>query len=115
MRTCPSHEVNDGGHLLHQGQGVFLTHPQCPFEPDRNMMAEQTTNRSFDTENSKLWVREYEVFIAAELPSLLLCSNAQFNGPADVSVAKVKIRIKIFLWSDGSGVGGSRILQGQVL
>lgn len=29
----PSHEVDDGGHLLHQGQGMLLAHPQSTFEP----------------------------------------------------------------------------------
>lgn len=40
MGTGPSHEVNDGGHLFHQGQRVFLTHPQCSFEPTRNKITE---------------------------------------------------------------------------
>lgn len=31
--TGPSHEVDDGGHLLHQGQGMLLAHPQSTFEP----------------------------------------------------------------------------------
>lgn len=52
---------------------------------------------------------------AVELRVLLLCSDAQFNGPADVSVPQVKIRVKIFFWRDGCGIGGSGILQSQVL
>lgn len=46
---------------------------------------------------------------------LLLCTNAHFNGPADVSGPEVKLRVEIFLWSDGSGVGGSCILHSHVL
>lgn len=46
---------------------------------------------------------------------LLLCSNAQFNGTADVSFHKVKVGIKVFLWSDRSGIVGSCIFESQVL
>lgn len=52
---------------------------------------------------------------ATEPRLVLLCSNTQFNGSPDVSVPQVKVRIKVFLWSDGSGIGGSRILKSQVL
>lgn len=46
---------------------------------------------------------------------LLLCSNAQFNRTADVSFHKVKVGIKVFLWSDRSGIVGSCIFESQVL
>lgn len=52
---------------------------------------------------------------AVELRFLLLCPDAQFNGPADVSVPQVKIRVEVFFWRDGCGIGGSGILQSQVL
>lgn len=32
MGTRASHEVDNGGYLLHQGEGMVLTHPQCSFE-----------------------------------------------------------------------------------
>lgn len=32
-RIADSHEVNDGGHLLTQGQGMLLTQPQLGLEP----------------------------------------------------------------------------------
>lgn len=33
MGAGPGHEVNNGSYLLHQGERVFLTHPQCALEP----------------------------------------------------------------------------------
>lgn len=29
-----SHQVDDGGHLLHQREGVLFTHPQRPLKPE---------------------------------------------------------------------------------
>lgn len=29
-----SHQVDDGGHLLHQREGVLLAHPQRPLKPE---------------------------------------------------------------------------------
>lgn len=46
---------------------------------------------------------------------LLLCSNAQLNGSTDVSVPQFKVWIKVFLRSDGGGIGGGCILESQVL
>lgn len=33
--TGSSHEVNNRGHLLHQGEGMVLTHPQGTFKPSQ--------------------------------------------------------------------------------
>lgn len=30
------HQVDDGGHLLHQRQGVLLAHPQRALKPERS-------------------------------------------------------------------------------
>lgn len=46
---------------------------------------------------------------------LLLGSDGKFNGPANVSVFKVKRRVKVLLWCDGGGVVGCRVLQREVL
>lgn len=46
---------------------------------------------------------------------LLLGSDGEFNGPANVSVFKVKLRVKVLLWCDGGGVVGCRVLQREVL
>lgn len=35
MGTGSSHKVNDGGHLLYQGQRMLLTHPEGTFKPMR--------------------------------------------------------------------------------
>lgn len=29
-----SHQVDNGGHLLHQREGVLLAHPQSPLKPE---------------------------------------------------------------------------------
>ncbi len=50
MGTGPSHEVDNGGHLLHQGQRVFLAHPQRTFEPARDKIKEN---------NLMSWYREH--------------------------------------------------------
>lgn len=57
----------------------------------------------------------YEVSLATVPVYLLLCSDAQLNRSANVSIPQVKVGVKIFLWSDGSGVGGSCVLQSKVL
>ena len=36
MGAGARHEVDDGSHLLHQGERVLLTHPQGALEPEES-------------------------------------------------------------------------------
>lgn len=40
MGAGPSHEVDDGGHLLDQGQRMIFAHPQCTFKSEWDKIEE---------------------------------------------------------------------------
>lgn len=47
--TGSCHEVNNRGHLLHQGEGMILTHPQGTFKPSwhQQWLINKTTNKLY--------------------------------------------------------------------
>lgn len=49
----PGHEIDDGGDLLHQGEGVFLAHPQCTLEPEHIRVVFIIVHRSKTVCNGK--------------------------------------------------------------
>lgn len=115
MGTGSGHEVNNGSHLLHQGKGVFLTHPQRTFESVRKTCTEPNFMYETYTAAMRVKVVSYCIIALIMVVFLLLCSNAQFYGSANVSVPKVKVGIEVFLWCDGGGIGGSCIFKGKIL
>lgn len=62
VRTCSCHEVNNRSHLLHQGEGMILTHPQGTFKPSWY--------------NSDKWKTTNKLYVDMISAAIMLCVNS---------------------------------------
>lgn len=101
-----SHQVDDGGDLLHQREGVLLAHPQRPLKPDQQQHTPSFTSHVFQMDRIYFFKKEIKLVIYSPLGS-----DGELNGAANVSVLQVKVRVKILLRRDGGRICRRRVFQ----
>lgn len=109
-RIADGHQVDDGGHLLTEGQRVVLAQPQLRLEPVGGGQAPGWGPRE-PRDGSTVSLGSPP----PHSPPSLLRLGGELHGPPHVPVAQLEVGVEVLLRGDGGGVGVAQRLRDQRL